>query len=670
MKLRVWILFLIIIGVLCSPCNAADVLFIGSDHRPSIGEQQLQFAARLYGLDVEWLFVRKNKPNDHVIAKLKRSNAGAVVLTAAAISIVEGGELQPTLYGMEDKRVPLLITDVTPTCNSTILSQWSGGVVLECLTHEGRSSDLVSSVTKLKNVAKELSGVDIPFTKMKWFYLGLDSKKDFQSIMEVVNKDKPVHFPIFIKTTIKKREIFFQPAMPIHDSDNQLIWQYDMKQFYEIAPLLMFLRYSLGERCWHTVGHYANLTIDDPWLIEPYGHLSYESLVKEMCKVNFHTTIAFIPWNFDRSTPEVVSLFRKYPDRFSICIHGNNHDHYEFYKYQAKAGDPWPAKPLNVHEMNIKQALVRMEKFNNLTGLSYDRVMVFPQSIAPTQTLGLLKKYNFLATSNARNVPLGAEEPTDPLFSLRPFTLEFENFLSFRRFSPDERSKTDFAIDLFLGNPILLYGHHHMFAKGIGAFNKVAEMINSIDPEIEWRNLGDITRHLYLQRARNDGNYDVRAFCKSIELKNMRERDLTYFVRKQESLSPNIKRVTVGGDPYPYGLSLSDLSLKIDIPAGASRIIDIEYENDFNLKSIGIAKDDPYVDRLRSLSDFRDMTLAKNLFGRAFIHVYYETGLFKVGLKRLALFSFLLVCAISAGGWYLIIWTRRRHTHRASKIVI
>ena len=30
----------------------------------------------------------------------------------------------------------------------------------------------------------------------------------------------------------------------------------------------------------------------------------YKGLLQEMQKVNFHTTIAFIPWNFDRSRPE------------------------------------------------------------------------------------------------------------------------------------------------------------------------------------------------------------------------------------------------------------------------------------------------------------------------------------------------------------------------------
>jgi hypothetical protein len=64
-------------------------------------------------------------------------------------------------------------------------------------------------------------------------------------------------------------------------------------------PILMFLRYAGGPCCWHQDSDYANLTIDDPWLTKRYGHLSYEGLLAEMKEVRFHTTIAFIPWNYD-----------------------------------------------------------------------------------------------------------------------------------------------------------------------------------------------------------------------------------------------------------------------------------------------------------------------------------------------------------------------------------
>jgi hypothetical protein len=426
------------------------------------------------------------------------------------------------------------------------------------------------------------------------------------------------------------------------------------------VPILTFLRFAGGRHCWHGASDYANLTIDDPWLVEPYGHLSYGCLLAEMEKVGFHTTIAFIPWNYDRSKPGVVSLFKEHQHYFSICVHGNDHDHREFYKYRASAGDAWPAKPLAVQEANIRQALARMEHFKRLTGLSYDPVMVFPHDIAPSKTLALLKKYDFLSTCNAANVPLGSAKPSAPFFDWRPVTLDFENLPSLKRYMPDERSQSDIAIDLFLDNPLLVFGHHDLFTKGADAFNKTAQLVNRLGSSVEWRSLGDICRHYYLQKIREDGGYDVRAFFRSIELENEHHRDLAYFVRKKESFSPPVLQVTIDGESYPYKKRDGYLSLRVVVPAHESRVIDIEYENNLELTSVDIAKNDPRINRLRRLSDFRDMTLSKNVLGRAIIYVYYGTDLYKLGLKRLAAISFGPIIVIFLATVFLMTY-RRKH---------
>jgi len=462
--------------------------------------------------------------------------------------------------------------------------------------------------------------------------------------------------PVFVKTEVNGHDLFFQTEICTYDSPKESIWQYQRHHFFEIAPLMIFIKYAYGDRCWHSAKNYANLIIDDPWLIEPYGQLNYKGLYEEMQNSHFHTTIAFIPWNYDRSKPDVVSLFHNHPEGLSICIHGNNHDHYEFYKYETGPGDPWPAKPLNTQEANIKQALARMEKFRSMTGISYDKVMVFPHSIAPAKTLGLLKKYNFLATVNAENVPLGSNEPKDSSFLLRPVTLNFENFPSLKRYSPN-RTQVEIAIDVFLDNPIIFYVHHNFFQNGVDSFNKTANMVNKIQPDIIWQSLGYISQHLYLEKLRDDGNYDVKTFSSNFILENIYQNDLVYFVRKEEDFSIPIKQVTVDGQPFSYKKYGNNLILEVFIPAGESRHIVIEYENSLDISSIDVSKNDPRINRLRKTSDFRDITLSKNVFGRVFTRVYYDTGLYKFGLIRLAvilLILFVLVIIISFVSWRII----------------
>src|SRR5207249_3828831 len=121
---------------------------------------------------------------------------------------------------------------------------------------------------------------------------------------------------------------------------------------------------------------------------QPYGHLDYPALLEEMKKHNFHTTIAFIPWNFDRSDPLMAALFRGHPERFSVSLHGNDHAHREFGDYTVNS--------LGDQVADIKQGVARMERFQALTGIPYDRFMVFPHGVAPEATFAALKEYGFL----------------------------------------------------------------------------------------------------------------------------------------------------------------------------------------------------------------------------------------------------------------------------------
>ncbi|MFX0210565.1 MAG: hypothetical protein ACFFDT_31585, partial [Candidatus Hodarchaeota archaeon] len=248
-----------------------------------------------------------------------------------------------------------------------------------------------------------------------------------------------------------------------------------------------------------------------------------------------------------------------------------------------------------------------------------------------------------------------SKEPKDSLHHLRSVTLKFSNFPSLKRFTPN-RSKCEIAIDLFLGNPILLYAHHDFFENGIDAFNKIAKIVNDIEPNIQWRSLGYITRRLYLQRLREDGNYDVLAFTNNFVIENSHGRDVIYVVRKEEAFSPPIKELTVNGQPYPYDRSGNGIILKIPVPEGESRHLIIKYENDLDLTCIDISKKDLRVNLLRKLSDFRDMNLSTYALGRVFIFFYYGMYLYKLGLKHSALVLSLIFVILM----YFCLYLRKR----------
>jgi len=631
--------------ILLTICGAsqAQVVFIDTPGQQLSSERLVQDACLFYGLDIVRINQLRSQNGISISKAITDKNTRAIIITARALESIDVNDIQDILKEDNGYSASVLITEITEETDPRILKEWSFNSFADCASMTPDPPVRLYSVSSNKEITRQLSGIDYDVPCEKIDYLIPNHRQSTQVLIELRNRGDKTGLPIFAKTADEDQNVFLLTRFKLLKSSIKPIGHLDFGLFLEIAPLMMFLRHSCGELCWHSPGYYANLTIDDPWLVEPYGFLSYKGLQQQMDNVGFHLTIAFVPWNYDRSKEDVVFLLKNRPDRFSICFHGNDHDHYEFYKYKIEADDTGQAVSLDTQEKKIRQAIARMEEFRNLTGISCDRVMVFPQGIAPADTLGQLKSYNFLFTANGYHVPLGSKKPDDPFFSLRQVTLSFGNFASLDRDLVKNRNKTDIAADLFLGNPLLFYDHQDLFRHGIDSFNKTAETVNHIEPKTRWSSLDYIARRLYLERVLADGIHEINTFCRSIVVENTNQQEVTYLIRKRESFNPSISKVLVDGKPHLYHKSDGYISLDVTAAAGQTRSIEIEYENDLDLTTIDISKTDPRVRRLRKLSDFRDITLSKSLLGRAVISVYYSPLVRELGVKYT-----LVICCVLA----------------------
>jgi hypothetical protein len=639
------VVFLALISV--SPCYAGDLVFVRSTSASSTQEEQLRVATDFYGLKLTVIVGSSVSDPVALNQAIGGKDTLGVVVAADALSVVNRSALLHSLERSLGSNLPLLILGVGQDVDPALLKTWSGGAV-------SSFSRLASSVHpeytfgRVNGFTLQLADLGIPVSVEGAFFLVLGENAPVQRIASL--RDDHQVFPLFIETMVRQQKIFVASKMlALHGSSTDEVD--GVSAFLRIAPEMMFVRYCAGERGWHVVHHYANFTIDDPWLRQPYGYLDYEALLKEMERHHFHTTIAFIPWNYNRSEPGVVSLFRDHPDRFSIAIHGNNHDHKEFTDYRSRL--------LDTQIGDLKQALARMEKFQELTGIKYDKVMIFPHSIAPEGTLGALKTYNYLATVNSSNVPQGAAKPTEALFDLRPVTVSFSGFPSFIRYPVVVPFSNGYIpINVFLDNSLLFYAHSDFFARGIDAFDAVADKVNKLEPDTQWRGLGDIVRHLYLVKLREDSNYDVLAFSNGITLDNTSGRDAIFYLQKREAGPQPIKSVSVEGQTYPYHLQDGYLTLSLTIPAGTSGHIDIQYQNNLDLATIDASHDSYVVYALRLGSDFRDIYLAKSKFGLALIRLYNDHNV--KPWQVLAALLVLLICTFACYRWRIFV-TRRRH---------
>ena len=642
---RVCFVFMVF-HVLLLPAYSAEMVVIRAATSQSQDQRKLETACQFYGLDIRYITVNLNGPKFKT-EQIKSDRTVAIAIDAAALEAVNRGALLRSLEMGGGKSIPLLIFGMLPDTGKAQLTEWSGGEATGVNILRDHSG-LHYRVGHTTQITQPLTDVEWPFAGGETPYFQLKEGSTAQAILSVAGPHQDA--PLFIEEELNGHKVFLISGTGSSDGAGRESTTDNAETvFDQVAAFMMFTKYAAGEQGWHALGHYANLTIDDPWLHEPYGSLSYTALLGEMQKHNFHTTIAFIPWNYDRSENGTASLFRRFPDRFSICIHGDDHAHKEFTDYKSK--------PLADQISALKQSVVRMDQFRTRTGIPYDRVMVFPHSIAPAQTLEALKASDYLATINSQDVPMGSARPAGVLFALRPVTLAFGGLPSILRYSvADPTPHYRIAINEFLDNPLFFYAHQDYFAKSIGVFDGVADEVNGSEPNTRWRGVGEIVKHLYVVKLRDDSGYDVLGFSSSLSLENTSTREATFHVRKQET-GPSIVSVNVDGKRIPYQLKDGYLELTVAIPAGQSRELSVQYSDPNELAGISPVKGSLYVSSLRMASDFRDMTLSKLYLGHAITGFYYSHGLTPTFVS---LFACGVVVLIGSGIWYIAVLRKQK----------
>ena len=536
------------------------------------------------------------------------------MIEAEALSSVPR-QLLASFIATRAQPVPVLIAGINQQTDQGALASWSLFTVTAVQpihTQEVVSEQVGSDAA----ITRQLSGSTLPLKTSTIDALSVTPSGATETL--IAARFGPQSLPVFARNGSGKPEVFFAAEIypdPVAVSADPFRAQ---SIFASVAAPIMFLRSAAGEKAWHSPGNYANFTIDDLWLREPYGHVNYEDLLAHSQQHNFHSTIAFIPWNYDRNHADMVSLFREHPDRLSICVHGNDHIHQEF--------GPLEDHPLATQTRNIQQSVARMDRFTQLTSIPYDRVMVFPHSISPEKTFAELKRANYLGTVNSLNVPSDVAAPADEEFALRAASLAFANFPSLRRYSAEtEIPQTQLAIDAFLGNPMLFYAHESYFANGSNAFDRVADNANQLQPDLQWRSLGEVMQHLYLEKLEDDGSVSVRAYSPSVLLRNNLRQDTIYRFEKEEDFSLPVA-LYVDGHAAQYKRSGTTLSLELPIPQGETRLIAIHYGAPGSPSNVSLRSASLTAAPIRYMSDFRDNFVSSSAPGRWFIHSYLEYG--------------------------------------------
>lgn len=402
--------------------------------------------------------------------------------------------------------------------------------------------------------------------------------------------DEENEYSFFAKVDVGDGAVFVDGSEKSASIDEKPLREiyYDDEVFSRVIPIMMTMRYAMGAEVWQNTNNYATLIVDAAQLIDAVDTLNFEDLLIEMDNYEYHTTVAFPPVMWEESEPEVVGLFIKRFDRLSIVQLGNNHGEYEFYKYTVEPGETYrgkelPARPLADQEEDILEGLERLQRHRIRNQITDSRVMIFPWGISPEPTFELLKKYNYLATVNAQDVPLNADRPGDWDYGMYQANMDYANFPSVQRrlpgtLQPYALDLQPFILDLFIDKPALFYLHVGDFQEsGIEAFNPAAIEMNRVSGDLEWQSLGSIIKHMYLQKVNDDGSIDLMMYTNHLEFENAYSIELDYHLKKIETLNVPIRSLMVNGHEFPYRLEAGELIVNVKVPAGEIVLIEILY---------------------------------------------------------------------------------------------
>lgn len=223
----------------------------------------------------------------------------------------------------------------------------------------------------------------------------------------------------------------------------------------------------------------ASIVVDDPNLHRPrYGALNFEAIARVAREVPLHASMATIPldaWYTDR---RAVETFRRAPEALSLLVHGNNHVSRELAR-RLSDGDA---------VAQLAQALARISRFERRTGIPVSRTMAAPHGACSRETVRRLARVGFTALTISRPRPWADDEKgasdgsVDALSGALPVEI-VDGLPLVLRTHVDRLELLPFRA--FLGQPLVVYGHHWDWPAGAEDMARTAEAVARIT-DVDW----------------------------------------------------------------------------------------------------------------------------------------------------------------------------------------
>jgi hypothetical protein len=372
---------------------------------------------------------------------------------------------------------------------------------------------------------------------------------------------------VFVKIEYNSVPIFLLTSKEIVDIDSKLTSQnFDIRDhFLSTVPLVLYIKWAFAEKCWSAPQTNACLVIDDPVLKHRHGFVDFQKLLSLMKQHKFSTNIAFIPWNWRRSTPEVTRLFRENPENYSLSVHGCDHTRAEF-GTSDRQRLYWKAR----------QALERMNAHQSMTGIRHDRVMVFPQGIFSEAAMSVLKRTDLIAAVNNDVISAGPYRRAVSLGDLWDIAIMGYGFPLFTRRYPWEGIE-NFAFDALLGKPAIIIIHHDYCSDGCVRLIEFIDRLNSLKYPPTWRSLGEAVRRSYRERQRSSSQVEIEMYAAELRLENRSGRPRSFSIRRREDEPAVIREISDESGPLNWNSANGYISFEVGLSPDQSKVVQVRY---------------------------------------------------------------------------------------------
>jgi len=294
--------------------------------------------------------------------------------------------------------------------------------------------------------------------------------------------------------------------------------------------------------------------------------VNFQELLSLMKRHNFSTNIAFIPWNWRRSTPKVVRLLRENPERYSLSVHGCDHTRAEFGS-SSQQRLYWKAQ----------QALERMNRHESITGIRHDRVMVFPQGVFSEAAMSALKHTDLIAAVNSDVI---CTDPHPRAITISDVwdiaVMRYSNFPIFTRRYPWEGSE-NFAFDALLGKPVIIIIHHDYCSDHCRRLVDFIDRLNALKCRLTWRSLGDVVRRSSRPRKLSSGEVEIEMYGTELRIENRSEQPKRYLIKRRECEPSAIREICGVSSPIPWNSVNGHINFEIELSSRESKIVSIRF---------------------------------------------------------------------------------------------